>query len=79
MFRRPDITRRHSRSGPGAHRRRCACDEQTHAVILTGAITNPDGSHNHIETEGDTLEEARENLYALLGEGQHDIAIRTHR
>jgi predicted RNase H-like HicB family nuclease len=44
--------------------------------MLTGTITNPDGSYNHIEAEGDTYEEARENLYALLEEGQNLIAIR---
>jgi hypothetical protein len=31
-------------------------------VILTGTITNPDGSYKHIEAEGDTYEKARENL-----------------
>ena len=45
-------------------------------MILTGTITNPDGSYNHIEAEGDTYEEARENLYALLEEGQNIITIR---
>ncbi|WP_461186759.1 hypothetical protein [Arthrobacter sp. Z4-13] len=45
-------------------------------MILTGTITNPDGSYNHIEAEGDTYEAARENLYALLEEGQNLIAIR---
>lgn len=45
-------------------------------MILTGTITNPDGSYNHIEAEGATYEEARENLYALLDEGQNLIAIR---
>lgn len=35
-----------------------------------------DGSYNHVEAEGDTYEEARENLYALLEEGQNLIAIR---
>jgi hypothetical protein len=48
-------------------------------VILTGTITNPDGSINHIHAEGDTYEEARENLYALLEEGQNLIVIRTDR
>ena len=45
-------------------------------MILTGIITNPDGSYNHIEAEGDTYEEARGNLYAPLEEGQNLIAIR---
>jgi predicted RNase H-like HicB family nuclease len=45
-------------------------------VILTGTITNPGGSYSHIESEGDTYEEARENLYALLEEGQNLITIR---
>lgn len=45
-------------------------------MILTGTITNPDGSYSHIEAEGDTYEEARENLYALLEEGQNLITIR---
>ncbi|WP_406636944.1 hypothetical protein [Pseudarthrobacter quantipunctorum] len=46
-------------------------------MILTGTITNSDGSYNHIEAEGETYEEARENLYALLDEGQNLIVIRT--
>lgn len=45
-------------------------------MILIGTITNPDGSYNHIEAEGDTYEKARENLYALLEEGQNLITIR---
>ena len=45
-------------------------------MILTGTITNRDGSYNHIEAEGDTYEEARENLYALLEEGQNLMTIR---
>lgn len=45
-------------------------------MILTGTITNADGSYNHIEGEGDTYEKARENLYALLEEGQNLITIR---
>jgi hypothetical protein len=48
-------------------------------VILTGTIAYPDGSYGHIEAEGGTYEEARENLYALLEEGQNLIAIRTDR
>jgi hypothetical protein len=48
-------------------------------VILTGTISNPDGSDNYIEAEGGTYEEARENLYALLEEGQNIIVIRTNR
>lgn len=46
-------------------------------MILTGTITNPDGSYAHIEAEGATYDEARENLYALLEEGQRLIVIRT--
>ncbi|MDQ0676559.1 hypothetical protein QFZ36_004185 [Pseudarthrobacter siccitolerans] len=45
-------------------------------MILIGTITNPDGSYEHIEAEGDTYEEARENVYALLEDGQNLIAIR---
>lgn len=45
-------------------------------MILMGTVTNPDGSYIHIEAEGDTYEEARENLYALLEEGQNLITIR---
>ncbi|MFF2347543.1 hypothetical protein [Pseudarthrobacter sp. NPDC058119] len=48
-------------------------------MILTGTITNADGSYHHIEAEGDTYEEARENLYALLEEGQNPLVIRTDR
>lgn len=48
-------------------------------MILTGTITTPDGGYNHIEAEGDTDEEARGNLYALLEEGQKLITIRTDR
>jgi hypothetical protein len=48
-------------------------------VILTGTITNPDGSYNQIAAERDTYEEARENLYALLEKGQNLIVIRTDR
>lgn len=48
-------------------------------MILTGTIAKPDGSYNHIEAEGDTYEDARENLYALLEEGQNLITIRTDR
>lgn len=46
-------------------------------MILTGTITNPDDSTKHIDAEGDTYEEARENLYALLDEGRNHIVIRT--
>ena len=45
-------------------------------MIFTGTITNPDGSFIHIQAEGDSYEEARENLYALLEEGQNLITIR---
>ncbi|WP_171027498.1 hypothetical protein [Pseudarthrobacter sp. NamE2] len=48
-------------------------------MILTGTITHPDGSYGHLEAEGDTYEEARENLYALLEESQNPITIRTDR
>ncbi|MFJ6376285.1 hypothetical protein ACIQH9_11245 [Pseudarthrobacter oxydans] len=48
-------------------------------MILTGTVANPDGSYIHIEAEGNTYEEARENLYALLEEGQNLIVIRTDR
>lgn len=44
-----------------------------------GTVTNPDGSYVRIEAEGNTYEEARENLYALLEEGQNLIVIRTDR
>jgi hypothetical protein len=46
-------------------------------VTITGAITNPDGSYVHIEAEGATYDEARENLHALLEEDQKLIVIRT--
>ncbi|MET3937080.1 hypothetical protein [Arthrobacter sp. OAP107] len=46
---------------------------------LTGTITNPDGSYGYIDVEGDTYDEARDNLYARLGEGQKLITIRTDR
>ena len=45
-------------------------------MILAGTVTKPDGSYNHIEAEGETYEEVRENLYALLEEGQNLITIR---
>ncbi|MET3774077.1 hypothetical protein [Arthrobacter nitrophenolicus] len=48
-------------------------------MILTGTIANLDGSYKHIEAEGDTYEEARENLYALLEDGQRLITIRADR
>ncbi|MEV7574341.1 hypothetical protein AB0P28_14710 [Pseudarthrobacter sp. NPDC089323] len=48
-------------------------------MILTGSISNPDGSISHIDAEGDTYDEARENLYALLEEDQKLLAIRTDR
>lgn len=46
---------------------------------LTGTITNPDGSYGYIDVEGDTYDEARDNLYTRLGEGQKLITIRTDR
>lgn len=46
-------------------------------MILTGTISNPDGSYTHIEAEGATYDEARESLYALLENGQKLIVIRT--
>ncbi|MET3937078.1 hypothetical protein [Arthrobacter sp. OAP107] len=39
--------------------------------------SNPDGRSSHIEAESDTYEEARENLFALLEEGQNVIVIPT--
>ena len=48
-------------------------------MILNATISNADGSYNHIEAEGDTYEEVRENLYALLEEGQNLLVIRTDR
>ncbi|SEQ80662.1 hypothetical protein [Arthrobacter sp. OV608] len=48
-------------------------------MILTGTITNADGSYQHLEAEGENYEEARENLYALLEDGQKLIAIRADR
>jgi hypothetical protein len=48
-------------------------------VILTGTIANSDGSYGYIDVEGDTYDEARDNLYALLEEGQNLIVIRTDR
>lgn len=46
-------------------------------MILTGTVTNPDGSYQRVDAEGNTYNEARENLYALLQEGRTLIAIRT--
>ncbi|MGX5717961.1 hypothetical protein [Arthrobacter sp. MAHUQ-56] len=46
---------------------------------LTGTILNEDGSFRYAEAEGGTYDEARENLYALLDDGQKLIAIRTDR
>jgi hypothetical protein len=48
-------------------------------VILTGTISSPDGSYSHVQAEGDTYEEARGNLYALLEEGPNLIVIRADR
>jgi hypothetical protein len=48
-------------------------------VILTGTSTNPDGTYNYIEAEGESYKEARDNLYALLQEGQNLLLIRTDR
>jgi predicted RNase H-like HicB family nuclease len=48
-------------------------------VIITGTITTPDGGYEHVATEGNTYDEALENLYALLAEGQKLIAILTDR
>lgn len=45
-------------------------------MIVTGTRTNWDGSYGHIEAEGNTYDEAREDPYALLEEGQHLIAVR---
>lgn len=47
-------------------------------MILTGSISNPDGSIIRIDAEGDSYDEARENLYALLEDGQKLLAIRTN-
>ena len=46
---------------------------------LTGTITNSDGSHGYIDVEADSYDEARDNLYARLGEGPKLITIRTDR
>ena len=35
-------------------------------MILTGTITNPDGSSTHIEAESDTYEEARKTSTHFL-------------
>ncbi|WP_369021738.1 hypothetical protein [Paenarthrobacter ureafaciens] len=48
-------------------------------MILTGTVTNPDGSYQRVDAAGDTYDEARARLYALLQEGQRLIAIRTDR
>ncbi|MEJ1180392.1 MULTISPECIES: SOS response-associated peptidase family protein [unclassified Pseudarthrobacter] len=44
-------------------------------VAVKRRASNPDGSYRHIEAEGGTYEEASENLYAILEEGQNLIAI----
>ena len=46
-------------------------------MIVTGTITNPDGSQFHLDAEGATYEETLENLNALLEEGQKLLVIRT--
>lgn len=46
---------------------------------LTGTITNSDGSYGYIDVEADSYQEARNNLYARLEEGQKLITIRTYR
>jgi hypothetical protein len=48
-------------------------------VKLTGTITNPDGSYGYLDVEGDSYEEARDDLYARLQDGQKLITIRTDR
>lgn len=48
-------------------------------MIVTGTLTNADGSLNHIEVEGTTYDEAREKLDALVQDGQQLIVIRTDR
>ncbi|MFF2317759.1 hypothetical protein ACFVTE_15995 [Arthrobacter sp. NPDC058097] len=45
----------------------------------TGTITNSDGSYGYLDVEGDSYEEARDDLYARLQDGQKLITIRTDR
>lgn len=48
-------------------------------MILIGTITTADGGFLNIDAEGATYDEARENLYALLEDGQMLIVIRVER
>ena len=44
---------------------------------MGGSHSNPDGRDSHIEAESDTREEASENLFGLLEEGQNVVVIPT--
>ena len=48
-------------------------------MILTGTISTADHQHDHISAEGNTYDEARAALDALIPEGQQLIVIRTER
>ena len=48
-------------------------------MILTGTISTPDHQHDHISAEGNTYDEARAALDALVPEGQQLIVIRTDK
>lgn len=48
-------------------------------MILTGTISTADNHLDRISAEGNTYEEARAALDALLTEDQHLIVIRTDR
>lgn len=48
-------------------------------MILTGTISTADNQRDHISAEGNTYDEARAALDALLTEGQRLIVIRTDR
>ena len=38
-------------------------------MILTGSVSNTGGSLTRVDAEGDSYDEARESLYALLEDG----------
>ncbi|MBD1540551.1 hypothetical protein HC749_20625 [Arthrobacter sp. S13_S34] len=46
-------------------------------MILTGTVTTEDNAYDYLSAEGDTYEEARAKLNALLADGQKLLVIRT--
>ncbi|MET4144326.1 hypothetical protein [Arthrobacter sp. UYCo732] len=44
---------------------------------ITGTIEDPDGGHSRVSTHGNTYEEAKAALEALVPEGHKLIVIRT--